>query len=189
MSRNSRLKAVLVPVAALAVVFTLACHRAEAQVKPFKVVGAGLIPDGIPTTPLDPRPHWAVGVATELGRYFNEGVVQLLRFTSATTADFDSAEPCVFTAADGSELAFTYGDVSNGAQQPGEVTLYPQDDGTFVAVWVAEFNPIPELCTGRFANVVDGSFIMVAVTEPFVLGSTDPVGYEWEGKGWIEFGK
>jgi hypothetical protein len=24
---------------------------------------------------------------------------------------------------------------------------------------------------------------------PFVLGATDPVGYTWEGQGWLEFDK
>ena len=32
-------------------------------------------------------------------------------------------------------------------------------DGQVIAVWVAEFNPIPEFSTGRFAKVVDGSFV------------------------------
>jgi hypothetical protein len=51
------------------------------------------------------------------------------------------------------------------------------------AVWVAEFNPAPALCTERFANVIGGSFIMTAVTDPLVLGAFDPVGYSWSGDG------
>ncbi len=186
MYRTSRLNPMLVPLAALAVVFTLACHRAEAQVVPFKVTGGGVAADGLPLEPDVPAPHTAVGQATELGEYYAEGMFQILKFTSPLGGIFDSAEPCVFTAADGSELAFTYGDTFNGAAAAGEFTLYPQGDGTFVAVFVAEFNPIPELCTGRFADVVDGSFLMVAVTDPFEPGELN-VGYTWQGKGWLEF--
>jgi hypothetical protein len=62
------------------------------------------------------------------------------------------------------------------------------------AVFIAEFNPIPELCTGRFRNVVDGSLIMIATTEPFPLqiganGYSPPFNYTWEGEGWLEFAK
>lgn len=61
-----------------------------------------------------------------------------------------------------------------------------------VAVFTAEFNPVPELCTGRFAKVVDGSFIMRAVSEPFPFvvngeGFSPAFDYTWEGEGWLEF--
>ncbi len=95
--------------------------------------------------------------------------------------------PFVFVAANGDQLAFTYGDVTNHAAQPGQVTLYPADGGLVVAVWVAEFNPVPALCTGRFANVTGGSFIMTAVTDPFELGGFDPVDYSWSGEGTIKY--
>ncbi len=178
----------IVAKAALLAVLALPIARAEAQVKPFKVTGGG-IADYLPVVPGEPSHHFAVGQATELGRYFGEGSFALIQFTSQTTADFSSVEPFVFTAANGDQLAFTYGDVDNGADEPGRVTLTPQPDGRFVAVFVAEFNPIPEESTGRFAKVVDGSFIMVATTEPFVLGAKDPVAYTWEGKGWLEYAK
>ena len=55
------------------------------------------------------------------------------------------------------------------------------------ATFVAEFNPVLSACTGRFANVTGGSFIMTAVTDPFVVGSTDPLRYTWQGQGWIAF--
>ena len=188
MFRSLRSESVVVPLAALAAVLALA-SGASAQVKPFKVTGAGIAPEGAPFIPGQPKPHWAVGQATELGRYYGEGQVVLDRFTGPTTAEFSSAVPFVFVAANGDRLAFTYGDPDNGAEGPGEVTLFPQPDGTVVAVFVAEFNPVPELSTGRFASVIDGSFVMVAVTEPFVLGSSDPAGYTWSGEGWIEFQK
>ncbi|WP_165250142.1 hypothetical protein [Paludisphaera soli] len=178
----------IVSKAALLAILALVIPRAEAQVKPFKVTGGG-IASYLPVVPDEPAHHFAVGQATELGRYFGEGSFALIQFTSPTTAEFSSSEPFVFIAANGDRLAFTYGDVDNGAAEPGNVTLTPQPDGRFVAVFVAEFNPIPEESTGRFARVVDGSFIMVATTEPFVLGDKDPVVYAWQGQGWLEYAK
>src|SRR5262249_52493995 len=121
MFRSSRLHTVVVPLIALAAILTLTCPRAVAQVKPFKVVGGGLAPTGISLTPGTPAPHSPVGQATELGRYFSVGMFQVLQFTSPLTADFSSAPDVLFIAANWDQLAFTYGVVSNGAQQPGKV--------------------------------------------------------------------
>jgi len=93
----------------------------------------------------------------------------------------------VFTGADGDKLAFHYGRTDFGAGGPGVVTLYDAGGGEVVAVWVAEFTPVAAASTGRYKRVVGGSFVMTAVTEPFVLGSGDPVAYAWAGDGWIEF--
>jgi hypothetical protein len=176
-------------VGALAALVVLAVgSTTQAQTKPFKVTGAGIV-DYVPVTPGVPVFHWAVGEATDLGRYYGEGKVQLDEFTGPTTADFSSAVPFVFTAANGDKLAFTYGDTENGAAQAGHVELVPVEGGEFVAVWLAEFNPVPSLSTGRFAKVVGGSFTMLAITEPFVLGATDPVAYSWSGKGTLTFAK
>jgi hypothetical protein len=170
-------------------VFVLTCPQAQAQVvKPFKIKGAGTA-DYIPIVPFVPVHHDATGEATELGRYHGAGYYQLLGLTGPTTGIFDSAAPFIFTGANGDQLAFTYGDTTNGAAEPGQVTLYEGDGGLVVAVWVAEFNPVPALCKGRFAKVIGGSFIMTAVSDPFLLGGTDPVGYSWSGEGWIEFKK
>jgi hypothetical protein len=58
------------------------------------------------------------------------------------------------------------------------------------AVFVAEFNPEPAKCTGRFANITGGSWIMVAVSDPFFITgtSTTPFNYRWEGQGQLVFG-
>lgn len=188
MVRMSRFGWVASCLMVVVVVVGLASPHAQAQVvKPFKVTGAGTV-DYVPLVPFVPVTHDAIGEATELGRYYGKGRVQLIGFTGPTTADFNSAVPFVFIAANGDELAFTYGDTTNGAAGPGEVTLSgPDAGGLFVATWVAEFNPVPNLCTGRFEKVIDGSFIMVAKTEPFVLGATDPVKYSWKGQGTLTF--
>jgi hypothetical protein len=149
--------------------------RAQAQVEPFHVSGSGIVAF-IPLVEGLSAPHDADGTATHLGRYHAEGLVRLDHFTGPTTADFSSAVPVVFTAANGDELHFDYA---------GTVELIPLGGGLFVTVWVAEFTPAAG-STGRFANVIGGSFIMTAVTEPFALGDTD-IAYEWEGNGTLEF--
>jgi hypothetical protein len=151
---------------------------AQAQVvKPFKITGAGTA-DFIPLAPGLVSPHDAVGTATHLGRYESLGFVRLDAFTGPTTGAFSSAEPAVFTAANGDSLAFDYA---------GSVELIYVGDGLFMTVWVAEFTPAAEGSTGRFASVVDGSFIMTAVTEPFSLEAPFDVAYSWSGSGWIAF--
>jgi hypothetical protein len=144
----------------------LAPGRAHAQVEPFKVSGSGIV-DFIPLIPGQAAPHDADGTATHLGRYHAEGLVRLDGFTSPTTAEFSSAVPVVFTAANGDELHFDYA---------GTVELVPLGGGLFATVWVAEFTPAVG-STGRFANVIGGSFIMTVVTDPFALGDTD-IAYE-----------
>jgi hypothetical protein len=47
------------------------------------------------------------------------------------------------------------------------VTLEPVGDGSFTAVFVAEFNLVPSKCAGRSSKVTGGSFIMIAKSEPF----------------------
>ncbi len=177
--------------AVCALIFTLGQTEAKAQQKPFAITGVGYAPDGINLTPGTPGPHWAVGTATELGAYYGAGFFQLLEYTGPTTAEFSSAPDFVFTAANGDELAVTYGVVSNGASEPGQLTLYPQSDGSFIALFVAEFNPIPALCTGRFANITGGSFLMIAVSEPFYFleTTTTPFAYAWAGEGSLIYGK
>jgi hypothetical protein len=191
MQRSIGFNRVAVRLAALAAVLTLACQTASAQVKPFKVTGGGYAPDGISLILGTAAPHSAVGEATELGKYSGEGFFQLLDFTGPLTAEFSSAPNFVFTAANGDKLAFTYGDTDNGAAQPGQVTLIPQADGSFVGVFVAEFNPDLANCTGRFKKVIGGSFTMIAQSEPFfILGpDTTPFAYTWQGEGKLTFGK
>lgn len=191
-----RLSTVVVRLTTLVAILAFACHAAEAQVKPFKIVGGGNVPDGISLIPRVPSFHDSVGIATGLRKHHGEGAFQILEFTSELTADFSSAPDFVFTAANGDDLAFTYGDVHNGAAQPGKMELFPVGDGSFIAVFVAEFNPVPAKCTGGFANVVGGSFIMVAVSEPFFFDLDDPTDprttpfeYFWAGKGTLKYGQ
>ena len=184
--RSPHLGRQLASLIAIAAIIILA-PPAEAQVKPFKITGGGIATEGLPLTPGIPGPHWAVGEATQLGRYYGEGAFTLLNFTGPTTANFSSAIDFVMVGANKDKLVFTYGDTTNGAVGPGEVVLYYVGDGKFVAVFTAEFNPVIAKCTGRFAKVSGGSFIMVATSDPFVLEAHDPVGYTWEGAGELEF--
>jgi hypothetical protein len=190
MIRNVRLNKIA-PLAALVAVLTLAC-RVDAQVKPFKVTGGGPAPDGISIFGGD-SPHSATGNATLLGKYSGNGVANSLSFDPETlSGTFDGF--FIFVAANGDKLAMTYGNPDNGAEQVGTYQLIPVGGGMVQAVFLAEFNPIPSLCTGRFANVVDGSLIMLAVSEPFALvldedGYSPPFNYTWQGSGWLEFDK
>lgn len=176
MFQTSRIAALTACTLALA----FASSRADAQVKPFKVTGGGVASKGLPLAVDVPAPHWAVGQATELGNYVGSGFFQVDQFTGPLSGDFSSAVPFVFTAANGDDLAFDYA---------GTVELFPTPDGRAVAVFVATFTPALDLCTGRFAKVIGGSFVMTAITEPFVLGSTDPTRYTWSGEGTLEFRK
>jgi hypothetical protein len=187
MFRNSWLKAVVVPLAAIVAILT-ASQTADAQVKPFKIVGGG-IADYVPLPGDPPAFHFAIGQATGLGRYYGEGEVRVDAITSPTTGEFSSAVPFVFTGANGDKLAFHYGRTDFGAEGPGVVTLHDAGGGEVIAVWVAEFTPVAAASTGRFKKVIGGSVIVTAVTEPFVLGSDDPVAYVWEGKGQLKFAK
>ena len=97
------------------------------------------------------------------------------------------------SGANGDKLACHYGRTDSGASEPGtfELTIVDVlDDGSLVveALWIAEFVALPDECTGKFAGVT-GSWIMYARSEPFVLGSDDPVYYWWEGEGRLRFAR
>jgi hypothetical protein len=198
MVRSPQLKGVIAPLAALVAVLTLVCGSAQAQVKPFKVSGEGVGPLGLPLPGQDPRPHWAVGEATHLGRYYGEGTLQTDSATFDPEAgkivgEFGSGSPFVFTGADGDELVCWYGRTDHGASEPGTFELIIvglTDDGALIveALFIAEFVPDPEESTGKFAGVT-GGWTMYAWTEPFVLGSDDPVYYAWQGEGSLTFKK
>ena len=161
---------------AVTITLTSIASSAQAQTKPFRVSGGGTV-DALPLE--GPETHWATGQATELGEYYALGVVQIDEFTSATTADFSSAQPCVFTAANGDELVFDY---------VGQVTLTPVAGGKFTSKWVATFTPVLAQCTGRFSKLTGGSFVMTALAGPFFLTDTN-IPYTWSGEGDLTFGK
>ena len=191
MFRTVFLNAIVVRLSALGIVLTLATHRAEAQVEPFKVTGGGPAPRGLSIAGAD-SPHSATGHATHVGHYTGDRVANVLTFDPSTgSGTFRGSY--VFVAPNGDRLACTYGDTRNGAREDGTFQVYDAGFGNIVVVFIAEFNPIPAECTGRFADVIDGSFLMVAMTDAFPLqingdGFTPPFDYTWEGDGWIEFG-
>jgi len=139
-----------------------------------------------------------VGNATHLGRHTGEGTVKTdsAVFDPATgriIGEFGSGAPFVFTGANGDELVCYYGRTDFGANKPGTFELTILDvlaDGSLVveALFIAEFVPQPDECTGKFAGVT-GSWVMYATTEPFVLGSDDPINYSWKGQGSLTFEK
>ncbi len=185
----------------LSAVFT-ADNTAMAQVKPFQINGGGRIVQNLLLLPNAASEHFAIGRGTAgLGRYNGVGAVLIV---NPVNGQFAHAVPFQFTKnGNGDVLAFHYGrtDAASGAsppaQNPGTVMVIPVgNQGMFKTVWLAEFNPVPSACTGKFANVIRGSFMMRAESEPFFFGVTPggnlfiPGGtsYSWEGRnGWIEF--
>ena len=170
---------------------TLAPQIASAQVKLFTISGSGIaasIPLEVGTT----GTHTSVGVATHLGAHTGQGELKLGEFTSPlganpASAKFSSNVPYVFTAANGDKLACTYG--LDGTTVTGEVKLFFIDSVTAYGVFVAEFKPVPALCTGRFVKVKGGSFLMTAVTDSFDVTNPLNVPYTWTGEGTLEFAK
>jgi hypothetical protein len=178
-----------------ALALTFSTTLAEGVTKPFKITGVGVGPKGLPLPGQDPRPHWIVGNATHLGKHCGLGAVQIDTVDSISedgviTGKFGSSEPFVFVGANGKDvLSCQYGRTDAGASEPGTFTLTPTGKpGEYVAEFVAEFVPVDGECTGKFEGV-SGSWIMYAVTEPFILGASDPVAYSWEGEGKLTFKK
>jgi hypothetical protein len=174
------------------VALALVSSTANAQLKPFKVSGGGPAPIGLSIFGFD-SPHSATGNATHLGKYSGDGIANVLSIDLLSGSGTFKGT-FTFTAANGDKLACTYGDTANGAEQDGAYQLYDVGGGNIRVVFIAEFNPVPALCTGKFKKVSDGSFLMIAVTEPFPLqhdelGFTPAFNYAWEGEGWLEFAK
>ena len=188
MIRNS----ILAACAACTVVFVLGEKQAAAQhPQPFLIIGAGVGPEGLPLPGEPPRPHSAVGLATHFGAYHGEGTLQTDSATflpnGEITGEFGSAArssspPPMET----SSPPITAERIS--AENPGSFTLYPQSNGMYIAVFLAEFVPYAPLCTGEFRGI-SGSWTMLAITEPFELGSSAPLAYEWQGEGSLTFEK
>ncbi len=181
-------------IAICALTLALVQGQAEAQVRPFSIVGWGEGPTGLPLPGEAPRAHWAVGAGTFLGIYCGQGEVETDSATfnadGTITGQFGSAVPFAFTSEDGDVLACYYGRTDFGAKNPGTFTLVPVHGkaGWYVAYWIAEFDPYDPDCTGKFAGVT-GGWIMYAQSAPFQLGSSDPIVYWWEGKGSLNFSK
>ena len=187
MTRNAWWDRAAVALGAL-VALALGAGTARAQVVPFKVSGGGPAPDGLSTTGLA-SPHTATGKATHLGKYTGAG-------EASVTGPGTFQGYFKFVAANGDVLYTTYGDTDNPLNvggEPGTFTVVPAaEPGKVHVVFVAEFNPVPGLSTGRFQKVVGGSLVMVARTEaidPPGPGDefTAPFDYTWAGEGWLEF--
>ena len=170
-------------------------RQAEAQCISFWITGAGIGPQGLPLPGEPGRPHWAVGFATDLGLYYGQGGVETdtatFKSDGTITGQFGSSEPFVFTGEDGDSLACYYGRTDHGATQPGTFTLVPVTAlgaGWYTAHFIAEFVPYDPDCTGKFQGAT-GGWIMYAESGPFLLGSSEPLTYAWEGQGSIKLSK
>ncbi len=162
---------------------------AQAQTaRPFKISGGGFAPNGLNPTVGSVSSHNATGEATHLGRYQGAGALILNTLDLETlSGTFGSAEPFVFQAANGDKLVTQYGNTGFGAKTPGTYQIIPLGNSLaepVVVVFLAEFVVQPNESTGRFKGAT-GSWIMEARTAPFILGSTTPLPYMWQGQGKI----
>ena len=153
----------------------------QTHVVPFAVIGQGTAPQGLPLFPGGTGPHNAAGWSNLTGAYGGDGLFTLLNFTGPNTGNFHGNFD--FVAGNGDQLACDY-----GAASPGTFTTYPANDHKVVVQFVAVFTPNPGASTGRFADIIGGSFTMVATTEAFdptpnAQGFTQPFAYHWEGEG------
>jgi hypothetical protein len=190
-----RWNSVVIPLAVV-VAGLASSGAARAQTEPFKIRGEGVGPMGLPLPGQPARPHWIIGQATRLGRHSGEGSVQTdsaVPGPGGFTGEFGAGSPFVFTGANGDRLVTWYGRTDHGATSSGTFTLTivgfdPIGTPIVEAAFVAEFVAVPESSTGKFAGVT-GSWVMFAFTEPFVLGSSDPIRYWWEGRGQLNYQK
>ncbi|MFL5244962.1 MAG: hypothetical protein ACJ8FY_22905 [Gemmataceae bacterium] len=197
MTKTFRLSKFVFYFTACVMLLALTCLKADEVTKPFKVTGSGVGPQGLPLPGQDPRPHTIeIGNGTYLGRYTGEGTVKTdsAAFDPVTghiTGEFGSGSPFIFKKKNGDQLACNYGRTDLGASKPGFFDLTILDvlpDGSLIveALFIAEFVPQADLCTGMFEGVT-GGWIMYAITEPFVLGSSAPLNYSWQGQGSLTF--
>lgn len=164
-------------------------NSALAQKVPFKVTGGGSAPEGLSIDGEDSNFN-VTGTGTHLGKYSGDAGIAIV--TSFADGEGTFKGSFDFVAANGDILACTLGDTGNGAESDGIFFPVPVGEGLVSIVFCAEFNPIPSESTGRFKNVIDGSFTVLAMTEPIELvidgnGFTPPFELTWEGEGWLEF--
>lgn len=140
------------------------------------IVEAFPLPAGLPES------FMFYGVGAPLGKYEcpGEAVIDgvIGQIPTLTGADFSGT--ATFESRDGSILACTY---------DGIARLIPTDPKNPLLIktrWEAEFKPIPTLCTGRFANVSDGSLMMTALTDPIEINAED-IPVSWSGSGYLQY--
>jgi hypothetical protein len=196
MSRQRRLAAIALITCGLTLVTLTTDVNAQVS-KAFRISGSGSAPTGVPLPGQPPRPHMIIGQATHLGRHYGEGEVETIsadfsQFPNTISGIFRSGIPFEFTGANGDKLVCDYGRDANG-DAIGTLTLdildiLPGGDLVVQAEWIADFVARGDLSTGKFDGI-SGSWTMIANSEPFILGSSDPMFYSWSGKGRLTFQK
>ena len=193
MMRIFRLNNLVVAAAFAVLIATSSSVQAQIE-KPFNITGTGIAPQGLPLPGQDARPHWIVGNANHLGLHTGAGTLKTVSAdpqpNGTIAGNFGSVEDFVFTGANGDKLVCEFGRDESG-EFVGDFELTIVDvlpDGSLIveALFIAEFVPVSDECTGKFAGVT-GSWTMFAYTEPFLLGSTEPIIYGWDGTGSLTF--
>src|SRR5262245_973083 len=98
------------------ILYSSAGQESATDSLPFKITGGGPAAQGLPLFPGGTASHSASGVATYLGKYTGKGTFTLgslsISPTGAVSGTFQGS--FVFVAANGDQLAFTYGDGFTG---------------------------------------------------------------------------
>ena len=157
---------------------------------PFRISGSGSAPSGLPLESGTTVDYSATGTASGLGRYdgagsFTLGSLDISAETGAVSGTFQGE--FVFTAANGDQLAVTYGGVFTGQVSADGASVVDVKFDAF-------FAPDPANSTGRFASVVGGGWQMIAQTDSVSLeggnqGFTAPFDLTWSGTGSLMFAK
>jgi hypothetical protein len=167
---------------------------ASQKARPFRLKGIGFGSEGLPLAPDTTSNFSSTGTATGLGRYTGEGSFTLRSIdfsdpAGAVTGTFEG--DFVFTAANGDQLAVTFGDGGSGV-----FTAQASADMSFLTdvKFDAFFSPDQVDSNGRFAKVVGGGWRMIAKTDFISIsnpasGVTDPFEFSWSGDGTLDFAK
>jgi hypothetical protein len=161
------------------------------KARPFRITGGGPASDGLPLVPELTSTFSSTGTATGLGAFTGEGTFNLGRLdidfdTRAVTGTFQGT--FVFVAANGDELAMTFGDDFSGMFS-GQLSA----NGASVenVEFDAFFTPDTDNSSGRFKQVVGGGWRMIAKADSIGLIRESPVtapfDYTWSGTGTLEF--
>ena len=163
----------------------------DQKARPFRITGGDLAANGLPLVQGVTNTFSSAGNATGLGKYEGDGTFTLgsLEISEAGEVSGTFEGTFVFIAANGDQLAVTFGDGFSGVftgQRSGDEVENVEFD--------AFFRPDPENSTGRFERVVSGGWRMIAKSDSVSLvggtpGFTAPFDYTWSGAGTLEYAK
>lgn len=164
----------------------------DQKARPFRINGGGPAPFGLPLVPGETSTFSSSGNATGLGSFEGNGTFTLgsldISPSGEVTGTFEGT--FVFVAANGDQLAVTFGDGFSGTFTGQATAIGTVENIEFDAF----FAPDAANSTGRFSKVVGGGWRMIAKADSVslagtTLGFTAPFDYTWSGTGTLQYGK